>query len=366
MSPAPSDLLNDLEQAFAQGTPESRVAALWHATDILLVGQYSEDDIWLFGEIIDRLAAEVELQARAKLATLLSHSNNAPTQTIKKLAYDDSILVAGPVLRNSARLKEEDLIGAARSKSQQHLFAIAQRKSLTENVTDVLVTRGDQRVAHAVAKNEGARFSENGFWNLVKRSENDSILAECVGVRQDIPRHVFLQLIAKASDVVKQRLAQVEPEAHDQVEHAVADAAGAIHARFGPASKRYFAAKRLVTALHQSGDLDENALCAFAEQRQFEETTVAFSLLCGVSSDVAERALIASSSAMLLILGRSAGLSWETVELLIVTRAADNAVAKDDMDAAFAQFHRLQPTAAKKVLSFYEARRQSKTKSLNT
>jgi uncharacterized protein (DUF2336 family) len=366
MSTAPSDLLNDLEQAFAQGTPETRVAALWHATDILLVGQYSEDDIWLFGEIIDRLAAELELQARAKLATLLSHSNNAPTQTIKKLAYDDSILVAGPVLRNSARLKEADLIGAARSKSQQHLFAIAQRKSLTENVTDVLVTRGDKRVAHAVAKNEGARFSEKGFWNLVKRSENDSILAECVGVRQDIPRHLFLQLIAKASDLVKQRLAQVAPAAHDQVEHAVADAAGAIHARFGPASKQYFAAKRLVTALHQSGDLDENELCTFAKQRKFEEATVAFSLLCGVTSDVAERALIEGTPSMLLILGRSAAFSWKTVESLIVMRAGDKGVGKHDLEAAFAQFHRLQPTAAKKVLSFYEARRQSRSKSLNT
>jgi uncharacterized protein (DUF2336 family) len=178
MSVAPSDLISGLEHAFAQGTPETRVAALWHATDILLIGRYSEDQIWIFGEIIDRLAAELEIQARAKLANLLSQSNNAPFQTIKKLAYDESILVAGPVLRNSERLNENELIEATRSKSQQHLFAIAQRRTLTEAVTDVLVTRGDQRVAQAVARNEGARFSDKGFWNLVKRSEYDSILAE--------------------------------------------------------------------------------------------------------------------------------------------------------------------------------------------
>jgi uncharacterized protein (DUF2336 family) len=360
MSVPPHDLLNDLELAFAQGTPETRVAALWHATDMLLVGQYSEEHIWIFGEVIDRLAVELELQARAKLANLLSRSNNAPIQTIRKLAHDDAILVAGPVLRHSERLEETDLIRAARSKSQQHLFAIAQRESLTETVTDVLVTRGDQRVAHAVARNQGARFSEKGFLNLVKRSENDSILAECVGVRQDIPRHLFLQLIAKASDVVKQRLALVAPATSDQVQHAVADAAGAIHARFGPGSKQYFAAKRLVIELHQSGDLDERELCAFAKQGKFEETTVAFSLLCGVPSDVAERALIEGTPAMLLILGKSTGFSWKTVESLIVMRAGDGGVAKGDLDAAFVQFCRLQTTAAKKVLSFYEARRQSR------
>ena len=360
MSIAPCDLISDLDHAFAQGTPETRVAALWHATDILLIGRYTEDQIWIFGEIIDRLAAELELQARAKLANLLSQSNNAPFQTIKKLAYDDAILVAGPVLKNSARLNENDLIEAARSKSQQHLVAIAQRKTLTEAVTDVLVTRGDQRAVHAVARNEGARFSDKGFWNLVKRSENDSILAECVGVRKDIPRHVFLQLIAKASDVAQQRLASVAPAARDQIQHAVADATGAIHSRFGPASKQYYAAKRLVTELYQSGELDENELYAFAKAKKFEETTVAFALLCSVSPDVAERALIEDTPEMVLILGKSAGLSWRTVQSLVLMRAEDRGVAKEDMDDAFGKFCRLTITAAKKVLSFYEARRQSK------
>jgi uncharacterized protein (DUF2336 family) len=361
MSVAPRDLLNDLEQAFALGTPQTRVAALWHATDTLLVGQYSEENIWLFGEVIDRLAAEVELQVRVKLAILLSRSNNAPKQTVRKLAYDDSIMVAGPVLRNSERLEEGDLIEAAGSKGQQHLLAIAQRRSLGEPITDLLVARGDQRVTHAIAKNEGARFSERSFWNLVKRSENDSILAECVGMRRDIPRHLFLQLIAKASDVVKQRLTSVAPASVDQVQHAVADAAGAIHARFGPGSRQYFAAKRLVMEMQRSGELDESQLYAFARQRKFEEATVAYSLLCGISSDIAERALIESTPSMLLILSKSAGFSWDTVKSLIVMRAGDNGVAKDDMNAAFAQFCRLSTTAAQKVLGFYEARRQTRT-----
>src|SRR5581483_10501885 len=197
----PNDIIGGLEQALSGGTLETRAAALWYVTDMLMIGHYSEEQIWLFGEIIDRLAVELETQARARLSNLLSHANNAPFQTVRKLAYDDAIVVAGPVLRYSNRLSESDLVEAARSKSQQHLMAIAERKSLTEAVTDVLVTRGDQKVAQTVARNQGARFSDRGFWNLVKRSENDSILAECVGVRKDIPRHLFLQLISKASDV---------------------------------------------------------------------------------------------------------------------------------------------------------------------
>jgi uncharacterized protein (DUF2336 family) len=361
MSVSTRDLLTDLDHAFAQGTPDSRLAALWHTTDTLLAGRYSEEQIWTFGAIIDRLAEEIELRARAKLANLLSQSNNAPTQTIKKLAFDNSILVAGPVLANSPRIGENNLIEAARCKGQQHLLAIAQRKSLTEPVTDVLVTRGDQRVAHTVARNDGARFSNNGFWTLVKRSENDSILAECVGVRKDIPRHQFLQLIAKASDEVKQRLTSAIPIASDQVHHAVADAASAIHVKFGPASKEFYIAKRRVMELQKSGGLDEDQLCAFAKSEKLEESIVALSLLCDVPSDAAERALIDETPEMLLIFGRSAGLSWKTVQSLLVMRAGDKGVAKLDMDAASEQFSRLTMTTAKKVLSFYKARRGSTT-----
>ena len=101
MESPPYNLIDDREQASAQGTPDRRQAALWYATDTLLSGRYSEDQIWLFGEIIDRLAAELESEARARLSNLLSQSDNAPVQTIKKLAFDDAIAVAGPILSNS-------------------------------------------------------------------------------------------------------------------------------------------------------------------------------------------------------------------------------------------------------------------------
>ena len=62
---------------------------------------------------------------------------------------------------------------------------------------------------NSVAVNTGARFSDLGFLQLIKRSENDFILAEHLGRRRDIPRHLFQQLIAKASDEVRKKL-QIE------------------------------------------------------------------------------------------------------------------------------------------------------------
>src|SRR6202051_3056945 len=113
----PKSLLAELEDAMSKGTAESCLLALWHATDILIGGRYSEDQIWTFGKIIGRLAEEIELAARIRLANKLAPSNNAPIAVIKKLAFDDSIDVAGPVLRQSRRLASKLLVENARSKS---------------------------------------------------------------------------------------------------------------------------------------------------------------------------------------------------------------------------------------------------------
>src|SRR5205814_6574750 len=115
---------------------------------------------------------------------------NAPLNVIHRLAFDDEIAVAGPVLRESERLDDDTLVANASIKSQAHLLAISQRKIIAEQVTDVLVERGNREVVNSVAGNEGARFSGAGFLHMVKRAEGDSILAEHLGLRKIGRAHV--------------------------------------------------------------------------------------------------------------------------------------------------------------------------------
>ena len=64
--------LQGLDDAVQRGTPESRMRALQHTTDLLIAGRYSDDEIWTFGEVIGRLADEIEVAARAQLARRLA------------------------------------------------------------------------------------------------------------------------------------------------------------------------------------------------------------------------------------------------------------------------------------------------------
>jgi uncharacterized protein (DUF2336 family) len=351
--------LQELEAIVSRGSAESRQRALWYTTDLLIAGQYTDDEIWTFGEIIGRLAQEIEVGVRAQLAKQLARVDHAPTNAVNNLAFDDSIDVAGPVLRHSERIDGRTLVAIARSKSQQHLLAISERKSISEDVTDVLVTRGNQQVLNSVAANSGARFSDFGILHMIRRSESDSILVEQLGRRKDIPRHLFQQLIAKASQDAEKKLKGERPEAASQIQASVVEATGALHSKFGPASKSYFAAKRAVATEKQYGNLNERKILEYAQSHKLEEATVGLSFLCCLPVDVVERALNSNNTELVLILARAVGFSWETTMALLFLGAPGQRIAAQELDDMKREFTDLNIETSRSVLKTYQSRKQA-------
>jgi uncharacterized protein (DUF2336 family) len=351
--------LQELEEAVTRGTPESRKRALWHTTDVMIAGRYSDDEIWTFGAVIGRLADEIEVAARAQLARQLARFDRAPVNIIHKLAFDDSIDVAGPVLRESERLEPYALVANACTKSQTHMLAIAERKSIDESVTDVLVTRGDQKVVSSVARNNGARFSDFGFLHMIKRAEGDSILAEQLGLREDIPRHIFQQLIAKASDDVKKRLERERPGIIEQIQSSVSDVTGELQSKFGPVSRTYYVAKRVVTTQFQQGNLNENSISGYARAHRLEEVTIGLSLLCSLPGDVIERAVLDRNRETLLILAKALEFSWETTMSLLFLGAKEHRITAQELRELESEFGRLNVETSRSVLEFYLSRKNA-------
>src|SRR5882724_7586793 len=130
---APENLLDELQATLAHGTVARRVEALRRVTDLFLSNaiDYSDEQIGLFDDVFQCLMLHIETSAKALLANRLAPVDIAPPMTIRALAFDDAIEVAGPVLSHSKRLDDEALIEPARHKSQAHLMAISTRKVLS-------------------------------------------------------------------------------------------------------------------------------------------------------------------------------------------------------------------------------------------
>ena len=349
--------LQDLDEAVSRGTPESRAKALWHTTDLMIAGRFSDDEIWTFGEVVTRLAEEIEVAARAQLSERLARFDRAPANIIHKLAFDDAIEVAGPVLRESRQLETYALVANVCTKSQAHMLSISKRDKIEERVTDELVTRGNQEVVNSVATNNGARFSDFGFLHMVKRAEGDSILAEQLGLRKDIPRHVFQQLIAKATSDVKERLLRERPEMATHIQSSVTELAGELQSKFGPVSRSHFVAKRVVSTQHRLGNLNESSISSYARSHRIEEVTIGLSLLCSLPSDVIERAVLDRNREMLLILCKALNFAWDTTMALLFLGAKDHRITAQDLKDLENEYSRLNIETSRSVLAFYQSRK---------
>jgi uncharacterized protein (DUF2336 family) len=349
-----ASLIADLETAIATGTVERRIDSLWHVTGLFTTGasQYSDDQIALFDDVIGRLVADIEIEARILLAQRLAAVPNAPRNVIRTLAFDDHADVATPVLTHSERLDESSLVENARTKSQKHLFAISRRRALGEPVTDVLVERGDRSVAISVAGNAGARFSERGFLALIRRSAGDDLLAERLGERREIPAHLFLRLLSIASERVRAKLRASHPQAGAEVDRVVGEVTDRMKSLALARPRDYSDRVEVLGDLHRAGRLNEADLARFAHGGRFEDTVVTLALLAMVPVSVVDRAMHGERSDVILIIARAIGLKWGTTKLILQLWSAPKLLPPVELQRSLAAFEQLNPLTAAHLLRF--------------
>jgi uncharacterized protein (DUF2336 family) len=354
-------LIDDLEAAIASGEIGRRAETLRRVTDLFISGsaQYSDEQVALFDDVMGRLASEIESSARSTFGRRLAAIPGAPPGIIRTLALDDAIEVAGPVLTQSEQLDEATLLEGARTKSQDHLLAISERKVLAETITDVLVERGNQQVARNTAANPGAKFSEFGYSTLVKRSADDGELALRMWTRPEIPRQHLLKLFTDASESVRRELEAADHKKSDLLRDMVTRASDQVQAQTRECSPAYIIARAHVRSLQDAGKLDENELQAMATAGNFDETTIALSVMCDVPIGVIERAVVQDWSEQILVLAKSIGLSWETTKAILLLQAGTKGSSTHEINQCSASFAKLQPQTAKRVIQFYRLRERA-------
>jgi uncharacterized protein (DUF2336 family) len=353
---AAASLLPELEDVVQHGSAEKRAETLRRITTLFLESaeHFHADHVALFDDVMGTLIEEIEAKALAELARRLAPVSNAPDGVVRTLANNDNIEVAGPVIKQ-ARLAEADLLRIAETKSQEHLLALSTRVGIGEALADILVTRGDRDVAHTIATNHQARLSEKAFTTLVKRAEQDGVLAEKVGRRTDIPPRLFRQLLVQATDVVQKRLlAQAKPETQAEIRRVLTKVSSEVGAKAAP--RNYTAALTAVRALHKERKLGEADVAEFAKAGKYEETIAALATICSVPVDVVDRLMSGDRADPVLILARAASFEWPTVKAIIGARPGTKPESNQTLDEAFENFERLTAATAQRVVRFWQVR----------
>src|SRR6266702_1939156 len=313
-------IIAELEDAVRDGSSAKRVQTLRRVTDLFLNDgdRLSDEQVKVFDDVLCLLITRVETRAKAELSKRLAPLDYAPFEVIQHLANDDEISVAGEVLTHSSRVSTDTLVEIASTKGQDHLLAISARANLPEEVTDVIVDRGEGKVIRKLATNASAQFSEAGYSGIIARAEDDDELIAILGLRVDLPAKFLRDLLRRAKDTVLARLLAIAPAALQEEIKRVLDSI----AREKPAAptRSFGVAEHLVRLMKELNELDDVAVYKFAEDGKFNEVAASLAILNEVPTEMMVRLVEGIRSDLVLIPCRSARLNWPTVEAILRKR----------------------------------------------
>ena len=146
----------------------------------------------LFTEIMLHLLENATLDLKKSLALALSEHPQAPAPLMEALAHDD-FSVAEVVLSKCAVLTDKVLIAIIKHRTLQHQMAIACRKHLSEQVSDVIVEQNNPLVITELLKNKGAKIGEATLRYLADESKKIDTYRNPLLDRDDLlPEHAAI------------------------------------------------------------------------------------------------------------------------------------------------------------------------------
>lgn len=345
---------NDLVEALSSGDDARRTKTLQRVVNLFLKdAEYLKpEQIALFDIVIGRLASAIEAEVRVELSEQLADIANAPYGVIKSLANDD-IDIARPVLARSLCLSDRDLIDIALVKGLGHMGEIAQRKTLTEPLTDILVTKGDSVVIQNVANNQGARLSPQGFNLLVERARADETLQLALEQRPDLPPAHIQQLVLIARERVRQNLSsKIESSFLDQ---AISRSTSRVEACVTLSGRNISGALQKVQVLQATQSLNELEIVKYASQGERDMIICAVSAMSGLSIISTEKLFTGADADLLLVVGKSLEWQWDSVKTLIGLRA-EGVRAAQRLRRAEETYAKLSIESARRVIHFIKSR----------
>src|SRR5258705_8930453 len=283
MPDAELSVIDEVEATISTGSAEKRLETIKRVTDLFVssAGSFNHEQIDLFGDLLERLIKTIEIRAiadvsariaLAEMSIQLAPVGQAPSSVVRRLAMNDEIAIAGPVLTESARLSTEDLVEIAETKGEPHLLAVSGRWWLKEVITDALLARRYPAVSRRIISNPRARISAAGFALVVGQAESDPELAVETGVRVDLPSELRKQLLRSATEAVRSRLlSRAPPHLFEEIRSAIAAVAAGANRAMADVGD-FTAATRFVARLKNNCGLNATTLFGFAKAREYEET----------------------------------------------------------------------------------------------
>jgi len=176
----------DLDEA-----SDIRRALAKRLSDVICIpsSQLAPQERHMAGDVLVELLRDADIDLRESVAKRLVMLNEAPRTILVILAKDD-IRVARHVLEKSKSLTDSDLIQICKKVSFEHRKMIAQRRVVSDAVSDSLVQFLEEEVVETLLKNKGAAFSETALQRILTVSRQHKAYIKLLIKREELrPSH---------------------------------------------------------------------------------------------------------------------------------------------------------------------------------
>ena len=342
-------MLERLSEMSADTSSEGRRILLNAVTDLFFVSdETSETARDHYTEISKYSINQMDSAGKVSYAERVAAEPRLPGAIAKKLASDDEVAVAQLVLRLSPVLTDADLASIAVTHSQAHLIAIAERATLSENVTDVLVERGDRNVLRTVSGNEGAAFSGNGFEILIRRGIGDVRIAYNLAERCDsLPASQARRVRQIATLMSATKGPFVETETlNNSTDQRLAS----------KARERRLEVRLLIADLKEGKrEIDDIVELLVKDERAFDFAQVVSSF-SNIPNTQALRALLHKEASGIAVACRAMGLGSAAFRAVLEMRAGRLGIPAQQVDQDMASYESLTTEISERAMRFLRVR----------
>lgn len=350
---------HELTRIASERSPEKRLELLHKVTDLYFegMGDHTASETYLFNDIMEKIVDLFSRDLKRQVSTNLAILPDFPSTIVRKLASDEDVEIARPVLRNALSLTEDDLVRLAERGSQAHLNAIAGRSNVPEKVTDVLIQRGDRTVVHTVTANHGARFSSDGMDRLAERCVDDVDLRELLVERPDLSPRVIDKLLPILSESLVEKLAERGYEVNGAIPP---DMIAALRQRFSAALKvrkeNIFQVSVLIDEIRKGHARLDDKVREVAEQGRLVDVAALIATFARLEQDNVFKQLYRGQLQTVLILCRALDLTWPTVDAILAVCAAKQREPYFSDPAVRRDFEAIDAGVAQRAIRFLRVR----------
>jgi len=143
-------------------------------------------------DLLVEMLRDANLAERERASRRLTGLTEVPSGLVRLLLRDEPS-VARPLLEDCASLHDAELIDCARSGGVEHRRLVAQRRGVSEVVSDVLTNGKEGPVIECLLRNETARLSNEAVELVVAASRDDPRFVAMLLRRPELrPRHAYV------------------------------------------------------------------------------------------------------------------------------------------------------------------------------